>query len=172
MTDFAGRIKIGENCYVESSDEPAFHSQSVKLTSVQINDRSPGEILIGDKVYLPGVAIVAYQRVEIGCNVRFGPMVTIMDSSGHPVRERGADGEATFIRSAPVKIEDHAWIGINSTILKGVTIGRNSVIGANSVVYESVPENSIALGNPARIVKDFSLERGFPSWKKFWRLRK
>ena len=54
---------------------------------------------------------------------------------------------------APVKIEDNAFVGARSMILKGITIGKNSIIGAGSVVTKSVPENEIWAGNPARFVR-------------------
>lgn len=54
----------------------------------------------------------------------------------------------------PVLIEDGVWIGGGSTILPGVTIGKNSVIGAGSVVVKDIPANSIAVGNPCRVIKN------------------
>ena len=57
-----------------------------------------------------------------------------------------------FIES-PTKIEDKVWIGANVTVLKGVTIGKNAVIGAGSVVTKSIPENAIAIGAPAKVIR-------------------
>lgn len=54
----------------------------------------------------------------------------------------------------PVLIEDGVWIGSGSTILPGVTVGQNSVIGAGSVVVKDIPANSIAVGNPCRVIKN------------------
>lgn len=72
------------------------------------------------------------------------------------------DGDAHFEdeRTSPPKpiiIEDNVFIGANVVVKKGVTIGRNSVIGMNSVVTHSVPANSIAVGNPCRIIKQISI---------------
>ena len=53
----------------------------------------------------------------------------------------------------PIKIEDNVWIGINSTILPDVTIGKNAIVGARSVVTKDVPENAVVVGNPAKIIK-------------------
>ncbi|MDW5416223.1 acyltransferase [Iodobacter sp. CM08] len=150
---FAGSISIGSQCYIESGNIPAFHNQPVKLSTVQINDGPVGQIQIGDRVVLQGVAILAYQKVEIGNDVIFGPMVTIMDSSGHPLLGRGQAGEASRIRSAPVRIGNGAWIGAGATILKGVTIGEGAVVGTQAVVSEDVPAFCVVTGNPARIVK-------------------
>ena len=60
--------------------------------------------------------------------------------------------DRTDCLARPVVIEDNVFIGTNCTILKGITIGENSVIGANSVVIESIPKNSIAIGNPCKVV--------------------
>lgn len=151
--EFRGAIRLGAACYVESGVAPAFHSQPVKLTAVQVNDGAPGRIRIGDRVALQGVAIVAYESVDIGDDVLFGPLVTIMDSSGHPLRGRGRDGEAARTTAAPVRIGDGAWIGTGATILKGVEIGAGAVLGAQSVADESVPAGAVAVGNPARVIK-------------------
>ena len=56
----------------------------------------------------------------------------------------------------PVKIEDGVWIGGGAIILPGVTIGRNSVIGAGSVVTRSIPANSLAVGNPCKVIKQLT----------------
>jgi acetyltransferase-like isoleucine patch superfamily enzyme len=57
---------------------------------------------------------------------------------------------------APIVIEEGAWVGINSTILPGVTVGKNSVVSAGSIVSKDVPDNCVVAGNPAVIVKRFS----------------
>lgn len=151
--NFAGHIIIGSQGYVESGQQLAFHTQPTRLTIVQINDGRPGRICIGERVVLQGVAIVAYELVEIADDVMFGPMVTIMDSSGHPLIDRGAPGEAMCIRSAPVYIGKGAWIGTGATILKGVTVGEGAVVGAHAVVRSEVPPFTVVVGNPSRIVK-------------------
>jgi len=59
------------------------------------------------------------------------------------------------LKTAPVKIGDNVWIGMNAVILKGVTIGENSVVAAGAVVTKSIPANTIVAGNPAVTVKKF-----------------
>ena len=71
----------------------------------------------------------------------------------HNVRTANIDNPKTTVQSAPVTIGDDVWIGANCIILKGVTIGARSVIGAGSVVTKSIPADCIAAGNPCRIVK-------------------
>ena len=62
------------------------------------------------------------------------------------------------ITISQIRIEDEVWIGANSTILKGVTIGKHSVIAAGSVVNKSIPSYSVAVGNPAKVIKHFNSE--------------
>src|SRR5690606_19669109 len=66
------------------------------------------------------------------------------------------------ILTKPVKILDRVWIGENVCIMSGVTIGAGAIIGAGSVVTKDIPDNSIAVGNPCRVIKIFSRE------KKMW----
>ncbi|MEZ8142932.1 DapH/DapD/GlmU-related protein [Enterovibrio sp. FF113] len=154
---FNNAITVGEGTVIYSDDNLAFENRPVRLTVVQVNDQPPGKITIGKGVVMQGTAIVSYQEVEIGDKVLFGPQVTIMDSSGHPVTGRWGNDDAARTRSAKVTIKDNAWLGMGVTILKGVTIGHNAVIGANSVVYQDVPDNCIAMGNPAQIVKQLDI---------------
>ena len=82
------------------------------------------------------------------------PDVVVFDVSGHPsdpaARERGEPAPDESVK--PVVIERNVWIGRRAMIYPGVTVGENSVIGANSVVMNSVPPNSLVMGNPARRV--------------------
>lgn len=147
--DFAGHLRIGTHGYLESLDRLAFHCGQVKLTLVRVNGAPAGRITLGNHVTLQGTAIVAYLSVTIEDHVTLGPNVTIMDSSGHPLTGRGAPDEAARITAAPVTLREHAWIGMNSIILKGVTVGRHAVVGAGSVVRDDVPDHGVVCGNPA-----------------------
>jgi acetyltransferase-like isoleucine patch superfamily enzyme len=90
--------------------------------------------------------------IEDDVNVAYG--VRFMDSDAHPrdVQERIADLPPRAEEIKPVRICKNAWIGQNSFILKGVTIGEGAVIGVNSVVVTDIPPYSVAMGNPARVV--------------------
>jgi len=152
LKDFAGRIRFGNNNNLNSGQYYPFHCDMVRLSIIKSGPQKIGSILVGDNVYLASTTIVSYERVRIGDNVVFGPMVTIMDCDGHSLdREKGDTLDGLVIR--PVEIMDNAWIAMGAVILKGVTIGRNSVVGINSVVTKSVPDNCVAAGNPAVIVK-------------------
>ncbi|EGQ9146612.1 hypothetical protein GEZ23_17740 [Vibrio parahaemolyticus] len=89
--------------------------------------------------------------IYIGNSVMIGPNVTIA-TAGHPIEPDLRREVAQF--NIPVHIEDNVWIGANSVVLPGVTIGENSVIGAGSVVTKDIPSNVVAVGNPCRVLRE------------------
>jgi acetyltransferase-like isoleucine patch superfamily enzyme len=108
-----------------------------------------GRIEVGDHTYFNyGTSITAYERVSIGRHCHFGHYVLILDNSEHTPRNHAA-----MPPSKPVVIEDHVWIGSRAIILPGVHIGQNTTVGAGSVVTKSIPPGSVAVGNPARVVR-------------------
>ena len=108
-----------------------------------------GAIRIGDySLICPGVRISSADRVEIGHSVMMAGGVYLTDADWHDLYDRTAPG-----KSAPIVIADNVWLGDSVIVCKGVTIGTNSVIGAGAVVVEDVPPNTVAAGNPARVVK-------------------
>jgi hypothetical protein len=110
---------------------------------------------VGAHFAMTGGALCAAQRIVIGNHVSVGANTTIVDTDFHPlgVQARRLDKVG---RSAPVMIEDDAFIGMNSLVLKGVTVGRGSVIGAGSVVTRDVPPGVIVAGNPAEVVRELN----------------
>lgn len=113
-------------------------------------------IEIGDNVGISSSSIWAFERITIGNNVNIGADCIIMDSDAHSLnyedrREGKLDKQNRKTR--PIIIEDDVLIGTRSIILKGVTIGARSIIGAGSVVTCSIPSDEIWAGNPARFVK-------------------
>lgn len=104
------------------------------------------KVIIGKNCGFSGVAIRCFDSITIGNNVKCGANVTITDGDSHPEDPRSGVNK-------PVVIEDNVWIGINVIILKGVTIGRNSFIGAGSVVTKDIPANVVAVGAPCRPVR-------------------
>lgn len=114
------------------------------------------KLIIGDNVGISSTALVTYQHIAIGNNVKIGGGVCIYDSDFHSLdpevrSDRKKDLEQK--KNKPVIIGDNVFIGAHSTILKGVTIGENSIIGASSVVTKSIPANEIWAGNPATFIK-------------------
>ena len=113
-----------------------------------------GTLSIGNNVGMSFTAINCKKSVRIKDNVVIGGGTCIYDSDFHPldVNERNAKNNET-IMAADVVIEDNVFIGTNSTILKGVTIGMNSIVGACSVVTKSIPPGEIWAGNPAKFIR-------------------
>lgn len=129
--------------------------------------RLEGRIVIGRHSYIGGRTLIeAVAGVLIGDEVAISHDCYLMDSNSHPtspavrrltLREfaktrANIDRPAETAR-APIHIQDNVWIGFNSIVLKGVTVGRGSIVACGSVVTSDVPAFSVAAGNPARIVK-------------------
>ncbi len=109
-------------------------------------------IELGKNVYMNfGVTILDCAKVKIGDNCMLAPNVQIY-TAAHPLDVKTRN---SFIEYAlPITIGKNCWIGGSAIILPGVTIGDNCVIGAGSVVTKDIPPNSIAVGNPARVIKE------------------
>ncbi len=86
--------------------------------------------------------------LTIGNNVKIGACVLLIDTDSHPIDYKVRRVSNEGVKSAPIVIEDDVWIGAHSIVLKGVTIGARSIIGAGSVVTKSIPSDCIAAGNP------------------------
>ena len=125
-----------------------------------------GSCSVGNYTMMNGVLVMAEERIEIGSYCMFSWNVGIADSDFHPIdpalRRIDARAMAPFdpdrpsrptIGTAPVVIKDNVWVGMGAVILKGVTIGENSVVAAGAIVTKSVPANAIVAGNPAQVVK-------------------
>ena len=111
---------------------------------------------VGDHVYANfNLTVVDDGECRIGNYVMFAPNVVI-STTGHPIHPSFRDKGAQF--SLPVVIKDHVWIGSNVTIMPGVTIGENSVIGAGSVVTRDIPDNVVACGVPCRVMREITEE--------------
>lgn len=110
-------------------------------------------IQIGDDCGFTGGAIVAAERIQIGCRVLVGANCTITDTDFHPLEAAVRQQDILAGAHRPVVIEDDVFIGMNCLILKGVTLGRGSVVGAGSVVTKDVPAGVIVAGNPARVIR-------------------
>lgn len=109
--------------------------------------KSGAKIIIGINCGFSGTVIGAFDKIELGNNVMCGANTLITDSDWHTDDPRSGGVK-------PVKIEDNVWLGEGVKVLKGVTIGANTVIGAGSVVVGNIPANVIAAGNPCIIIKE------------------
>ncbi len=115
-------------------------------------------MVIGDNtvIYSPNYCVIDQTRpwmIEIGNNVSITTGVTILTHGYDWSVFKGMYGDVLG-SAGRVKIGDNVFIGMHSTILKGVTIGNNVVIGANSLINKDVPDNCVVVGNPQRVVCD------------------
>lgn len=134
----AGYIEIGERVRIEG--------RTVRVELVTSGD---GRLVVGRGTFLNyGVSLSAHQEVNIGEDCLLANYVTIMDNDYHDLLDRSLPGQ-----SGSIFIGDRVWLGIRAVVLKGVTIGSDSVIGAGSVVTRDIPPNCLAVGSPARVVK-------------------
>lgn len=149
-------IKIGENfCSGKDFWIEAVHSHH-KLTY------NP-QIIIKDNVSVnDSVHIAATNYVEIGNNVLMASKIFISDHNhGFYTGENQSNPETPpnyrgVSSNKRIVIEDNVWIGEFVAVLPGVTIGKGSIIGSNSVVSKSIPPHSIAVGSPARVIKQYN----------------
>ncbi len=92
--------------------------------------------------------IACFNQIDIGDDVAIAEHVIIRDSDNHSIVN------SPHKQSQPITIGDHVWIGMNAIILKGVTIGRGSIIAAGAVVNKSIPDHVLAGGVPAKVIRD------------------
>jgi len=147
------RIIIGDDCGFRS--DMTSNLVGVNRKCIISTSSEGAEISIGDRVGMTGAVIGAKEKITIGNDVLIGANVLITDWDWHPinVKDRHQQGG----NSSPVTIENNVWLGLNTVVLKGVTIGKNSIIGANSVVVKSIPSNVVAAGNPCKVIKKIEL---------------
>lgn len=143
-------IEIGNNFHAQAN--PRWNSFGIIQPNI-LNVRASGAVIkIGDNVGISGSTICATKLVEIGNNVLIGSGCVISDTDAHPIHPKERY-DHTKTKYSPILIEDDVFIGARCIILKGVRIGRGSVVGAGSVVTKDVPSMCIVAGNPAKIVK-------------------
>lgn len=141
------KIKIGDNCKFLSRNNSNLIGINRPCCISTHKSNYNASIEIGDNCGFSGTVIGAFKSIKIGKNVRCGANTLITDSDWH------LDDPRSGI-PVEVKIKDGVWLGVNVVVLKGVTIGENSVIGANSVVTKNIPANVIAAGNPCRVIRN------------------
>jgi galactoside O-acetyltransferase len=129
-------------------------------------EESGGHIQIGSRTFVGRSDLVCYRSLVIGDDVIMSWGITVVDHDSHStewakrrndVRDWGKGRKNwEHIAHAPVVVGNKAWVGFNVSILKGVTIGEGAVIGACSVVTCDIPPYSVAVGNPAKVVRSLS----------------
>ena len=140
-----------------------------RIESYKFNDTTP-KLKIGDSVQINDyVHISCTKSISIGNNVLIASKVFISDNnhgkySGEEQSNPYEIAINRLISSDDIIIEDNVWIGENVCVLSGVRIGANSIIGANSTVTNNIPSNTIAVGNPAKVIKKFN--ENTDKWEK------
>lgn len=155
-----GRIIIGDNVVLNSD----FKNSNTSLTTkVKFVVGLHGTIKIGNNCDLNGTCMVAYDEIEIGDFCQFASSSLIADTDFHSVKPdirlnqmQGIPFSFDEVKKKKIKIGNNVWVGWNTIILKGVTIGDNSVIAAGSVVVKNVPANVMVAGNPAVVIKSIN----------------
>lgn len=144
---------IGRHCGVHILNKGSIDCAGRIILNDHVMLFTKGQLKIGRRfVSNQYTRIVAHEKIEIGDNVTVGQMVTILDHD-HKYLFEGDDMKLDGYVTAPTKIGNNVWIADKCTILKGVTIGDNVVIGANTLVNKDVPSNCVAGGVPVKILK-------------------
>ncbi|WP_317173209.1 acyltransferase [Flavobacterium bizetiae] len=125
-----------------------------------LGDNFSPKIIIGDNVAIQkDCHIGAINKIVLGNNVLLASKVYISDHSHGEINREALvlpPALRKLYSKGPVIIEDNVWIGEGAVVLPNVTIGENSIIGANAVVTKSIPKNSVVGGNPARIIRELN----------------
>ena len=151
-----GKIVLGKNIRLNSN-----YSSNLAGTwhPVSISAIGAGVIEIGNNTGISSSVIIAKKHIKIGDDVRIGVGCTICDTDFHPVDYKERMILQQEEKKAEVIIEDGVFLGMHTIVLKGVTIGKRSVIGAGSVVTKSIPPDVIAAGCPAKIIGHINVDK-------------
>ena len=142
-----------------------------EINAKMIFETLSGVIKIGDRTFIGASTLISVNEIEIGNDVMIAWGCHIVDNDAHSLKsderrqdvidwKKGLDEKRigqyknwNVVKSKKITIKNSAWIGFNSIILKGVTIGQGAVVGAGSVVTKDVPDYAVVGGNPAEIIK-------------------
>jgi acetyltransferase-like isoleucine patch superfamily enzyme len=150
MEVFGGPVRVGSYTTLIASPD-------AKVRLCVWSDRKDIHgIEIGEYCLIcPGARISAAEKIVIGANTMLANGVYITDADWHDIYDRSMPIGVT----RPVIIGENVWLGDSVIVCKGVTIGKNSIIGAGSVVVKDIPENCIAAGNPAQVLRTLDPDR-------------
>ena len=148
-------IELGEGCIIGP-----YCSLSAGVMPGHVIDHSP-VVTIGDRVLIgKGSGIVGHHTVVIGDDVFTGHHVYITDAN-HGYEDTSLPIGKQFAAPRPVRIGAGSWLGHGTVVLPGADIGRNVAVGAGSVVTGTLPDFSVAVGNPARVIRQFVAGEGW-----------
>ena len=147
------------------------------ISGSYVFENNEGKIKIGDRTFIGGGNFICINLIDIGNDVMISWGCTFVDNNSHSLIwnerkndvldwKKGIDENKigfyknwSTVKKADIIVKDKAWIGFNSIILKGVTIGEGAIIGAGSVVTKDVPDWTVVAGNPAKEIKKIQNER-------------
>lgn len=182
LRETSARLRIGmhSGISIDPSADVLFHQISFKRNArlqighgsiVQahiVSDREGAVVEIGRNSYIGSSHIISASRITVGDDVLISWGCHLVDHDSHSAqwskRQRDVsnwrNGQKNWehVSTAPIAVGNKAWIGFNSIILKGVTIGEGAVVGAGSVVTSDVPPFTVVAGNPARVIRELSAE--------------
>lgn len=146
-------VRIGDGCFFKSGRGINPLASNIKGV-IKVHDNA--SVVIGNHCGFSSPVINIRHSLTMGDYVQVGAHVIFLDSDSHSLNymdRRDADMDDRNKKSKAIVIGDDVLIGANSMVLKGVTIGSRSVIGAGSVVTRNIPDDVIAAGNPAKVIK-------------------
>jgi maltose O-acetyltransferase len=136
----AGRIIIGDRARLVST-----------IATLELVAGRDGTVEIGEGAFINyGCSIAASQLVRIGPHCSIGTYVIMMDNDFHRLEPERRNERP---ESLPIILEENVWLGARVIVLRGVTIGAGSAIGAGSVVTRDIPPRSLAVGVPAKVIR-------------------
>jgi len=121
-----------------------------------------GPVIIGNRTKI-GLSNTIIGPVTIGNDIRLAQNITL-SGLNHSYTDVNLPIHAQGVSTAPIVIEDETWIGANVVIVAGVTVGKHCIIAAGSIVTKDIPSYSVAVGNPARVIKQYNHQTN--SWNK------
>lgn len=145
-----GKLTLGKGVKINSSFKSNPVGNAFK-TAFYIGPN--GKVAIGNNTGISNSLFYSIESIVIENSVLIGGGCQFLDNDFHPIKLEDRNNNDSKINSSPIRVHKNVFIGTSCIILKGVTIGENSIIGAGSVVASSIPKNEIWAGNPAKFIK-------------------
>jgi acetyltransferase-like isoleucine patch superfamily enzyme len=121
-----------------------------------------GDVIVGERTKI-GLSNTIIGPVTIGNDIRLAQNITL-SGLNHNYEDVNLPIHVQGVSTSPIVVEDDAWIGANVVVVAGVTIGKHSIVAAGSIVTKNIPPFSVAVGNPARVIKTYNPETKI--WEK------